>query len=136
MNVHATTAPWSRTATQSRSGRQTGDAGADSAEQVVDVVAEQRRAAGDRQRDENDQHCVFGRGRAAIVTAKAFEPSEHVHTPEIERVTDPFAPGGTDAVDQPRPKRLVLRSGSVWGNFRKGMYQILSGLQRKISVNK
>ena len=92
MNVHDTTASWSRTATQSRSGRQAGDAGANSAEQVVDVVAEQRRAAGDRQRDENDQHCVFGRGRAAIVTAKAFEQSEHVHTPEIEPVTDPFAP--------------------------------------------
>ena len=67
---------------------------------------------------ENDQHCIFGRGRAAIVTAKAFEQSEHVHTPEIEPVTDPFAP----SVEQtrsisPGQSGLFLRSGSVSGRL-------------------
>src|SRR5205823_949225 len=95
-----------------RLGRQAGEARADRAEQVVDVVAEQCRAAGNRQRDKDDQHRVFGRGRAAIVTAKAFEQSEHVHTPEIEPVTDPFAPRWNRR-GRPAPAKAAYFCGPV-----------------------
>src|SRR5947207_14122476 len=78
----------------------------------VEVVAEHRRAGGCRQREENDQHCVFGRGRAAIGTAKAFEQSEHVHTPEIEPVTDPFAPRWNRR-GRPAPAKAAYFCGPV-----------------------
>jgi len=55
---------------------------------------------------------LFGRGRAAIVTAKAFEQSEHVHTPEIEPVTDPFAPRWNRR-GRPAPAKAAYFCGPV-----------------------
>src|SRR5881227_1679367 len=64
-----------------RLGRQAREARADRAEQVVDVVAEQCRAAGNRQRDKDDQHRIFGRGRAALVGKKTTHQATHTVLP-------------------------------------------------------
>src|SRR5690349_8817355 len=88
-------------------GRQAGEARADRAEQVVDVVAEQCRAAGNRQRDKDDQHRVFGRGRAALVGKKPTHQATHTGAP-IMNVPATTAPWSRTRLSLDQGAKLVM----------------------------
>src|SRR6266478_6657038 len=60
-----------------RRKRNGGEAGADVAEQRIDTVAEELGADGDAESNEDDEHRIFRRRRAALVPAKAIEQAEH-----------------------------------------------------------
>src|SRR5947207_13435487 len=62
------------------SGHQGRDARAEAAEKIVDVAAEQRRPAGDRKRDKDDQHRVLGGSRGPLIPPQAIDQTQHVQS--------------------------------------------------------